>query len=101
MHCCKLMTEMIADGRFPVEYGPMFREYAISAVKEGERHIVHQQMFWCPWCGKKLPESLREKWFDAIEEMGLDDIDILSDIDGDPRVPEDMKSDAWWRKRVP
>lgn len=94
------MTEMIADERFPVEYGPIFREYTISAIREGGRHSIIQRMFWCPWCGKKLPESLRDMWFDAVEGMGLDDIDIFSDIENDPRIPEDMKSDSWWRKRM-
>lgn len=99
LHCCKLMTDMIGDKRFPVEYGPRFREYAISEVKNGKRGIVHQGLFHCPWCGQKLPESLRNEWFDIIEAMGLDDIDTFSDIEDDPRIPEDMKSDAWWRKQ--
>ena len=98
MHCCKLMAVMIDDKRFPVKYIPMFREYGISAVKPS--HAV-QQMNYCPWCGQKLPESLRDEWFDEIDELGLDDIDLGSIVDGDPRIPEDMKSDAWWRKRYP
>lgn len=31
--------------------------------------------------------------------MGLDDIDIFSEIADDPRIPEEMKSDAWWREQ--
>lgn len=100
MHCCKLMTGMIDDPRFPVEYDPIFREYAISEVKNGKRGMTHQRMFYCPWCGEKLPESLRHEWFNLIEAIGLDDIDIFSDIDRDPRIPEAMKSDAWWRKQT-
>lgn len=99
MHCCKLMTDMIADERFPVVYGRRFREYGISEIENGKCGVVQQRMFYCPWCGQKLPESLRSEWFDAVETMGLDDIDIFSDIANDPRIPDDMKSDAWWRKR--
>ena len=99
IHCCKLMTDMIDDPRFPVEYGPLFREYGISELEDGDPGIVQQRMFHCPWCGGKLPESLRSEWFERIRAMGLDDIDIFSEIADDPRIPEEMKSDAWWRKR--
>ena len=101
MHCCKLMTDMIDDERFPVDYGRRFREYGILRANNGEYGMVQQRMFYCPWCGQKLPGSLRNEWFDAIEAIGLDDIDIFSDIERDPRIPEDMRTDAWWRKRYP
>jgi hypothetical protein len=27
---------------------------------------------FCPSCGKKLPESKRDLWFDEIEKLGID-----------------------------
>ncbi|MEM7780234.1 MAG: hypothetical protein AAF697_07595 [Pseudomonadota bacterium] len=31
-----------------------------------------QQLFYCPWCGEKLPPSQRDRWFDELEAMGID-----------------------------
>jgi uncharacterized protein DUF6980 len=45
------------------------------------------------WCGKDLPAGLRKAWFDILDELGLEP--------DDPRVPEEMKSGAWWRARKP
>lgn len=45
----------------------------------------------CPWCGEKLPTSLRDEFFDRLEELGLEP----NDLD----VPLDLRSDAWWRIR--
>ncbi|WP_425302983.1 DUF6980 family protein [Nocardia otitidiscaviarum] len=44
---------------------------------------------YCPWCGAKLPDSLRDEWFDRIFDLGLDGPE-------DVRIPVDMRTDAWW-----
>lgn len=46
-----------------------------------------QQLFYCPWCGEKLPPSQRDRWFDELEAQGIDPMD-------DP-VPEPFRSGAW------
>lgn len=33
---------------------------------------VSQQIYFCPWCGEKLPDSQRSRWFDELETLGLD-----------------------------
>ncbi|MBP2097330.1 DUF6980 family protein [Enterococcus rivorum] len=40
----------------------------------------------CPFCGKILPESKRNQWFNELEELGLDD--PMSDI---KNIPEKYK----------
>jgi hypothetical protein len=27
---------------------------------------------YCPWCGSKLPDSQRDRWFDEVERLGVD-----------------------------
>ena len=60
-------------------YGLIIHDGGRSSVR-----ITH-----CPWCGTKLPESLREEWFDRLDRLGLEP--------GDPAIPESMRSDDWWR----
>ena len=52
---------------------------------------------FCPWTGMKLSEGVGDAFFRIVEdELGLKDFVPTRD-DGD--LPEDMRSDAWWRKR--
>jgi hypothetical protein len=54
-----------------------------------------QRINFCPWCGTKLPENLRDKWFDTL----LEEYDIEDPFDEMHKVPEEFKSDKWWVKR--
>jgi len=42
---------------------------------------------YCPWCGKKLPQSVRNRWFEALQTMGLDP--------GDDRIPPEFEDERW------
>ena len=44
-----------------VQYDTRFDEYAIVLPEDGSLMCFD----FCPWCGKKLPESRREEWFEA------------------------------------
>ena len=52
-----------------IHYEPRFEEYGIPIPDGGQSEIVIR---FCPWCGKALPPSRRNAWFDAIEAMGLE-----------------------------
>ena len=69
-----------------IQYDSRFDEYWVEAGS------ARQSLFYCPWCGEKLPESQRDKWFDEVEAMGLDPW-------GDD-VPEPYRSDEWRRPRT-
>ena len=45
---------------------------------------------FCPWCGAKLPESLRERWFAELQALGFDD-------PSEQDIPERYRGDAWYR----
>jgi hypothetical protein len=60
--------------------------------------IVHDggssfiEISFCPWCGAKLPESKRERWFNELEAKGVD----LENPD--VKIPERYLDDRWWKK---
>lgn len=71
-----------------VRYDSRLDEYWIDAGS------ARQCLCYCPWCGEKLPPSKRNEWFDAVEALGLDPWQ-------DDGVPEEFRSDAWWKASGP
>jgi len=88
-HCCGQMTRYLEDPRINVHYCPKFREYSTYLINSPAK----QCYFYCPWCGKKLPESLRDEYFKILrEEYKMNDI-------RSPKIPDELKTDKWWKKR--
>ena len=85
--CCKEMLDNIQETAC-VNYNERFNEFTI-ACNDGTRSGVC--LFFCPWCGKKLPESKRKRWFEHLEKMGFDAPLFCEDI------PEKYKTAEWWR----
>jgi hypothetical protein len=52
-----------------ITYVSRFREYGL-VVHDGGRSVVTIE--YCPWCGAALPASVRDRWFETIEGLGLD-----------------------------
>jgi len=69
-------------------YEAAVREYFIESC----RHNAIYTIEYCPWCGSKLPSYLGSEHIDAIEEAGYTGFD-------DPNLPEEFKTDEWWKKR--
>jgi hypothetical protein len=92
-HCCIDFNLHANEKERIALYIPEFREHNIRVSES-----ILQEMFFCPWCGKKFPESLREKFFDTLES----DYNISTDI-GEyktrPDIPSEFQSDEWWKKR--
>ena len=102
-YCCKFMEQQL-DGscRGPeghvtdttqcpdqvICYSAKLREYSISAISSPSYTATY-----CSSCGVKFPTDLRDEWFDIIEGMGLDPW-----MDRD-KIPEEFKTDAWWKNR--
>lgn len=82
------METHVLDPDVPLVYNPRFREYGIRVLDGGSSV---QLIGFCPWCGNKLPESLRDAWVERLTEMNLEP--------GDAEIPEEMKSDAWWKNQ--
>jgi hypothetical protein len=85
-HHCPDMLAALADADVPIVYNDKFREYGLRILDGGSAVLLIRH---CPWCGKELPSSLRDEWFDELERRGL--------RPDDPDIPEDLRSGAWWR----
>lgn len=89
-HCCEEMSHAIREGEIAIRYVDKFREYGIAILDGGTAHQVIQ---YCPWCGAKLPLSLRDEWFARLQDLGLEP--------GDAAIPKSMKNSEWWKKKTP
>lgn len=88
-HCCSNMREMI-DEENSIVFIPEFREYGVPICDGGSSFL---EMQFCPWCGKKLPGSLREEYFSILDEMGINYPCPPEDL------PENMRSGKWWQEK--
>jgi hypothetical protein len=84
-----MMERNLREGETAIRYDAKFREYGIPVLDGGSSMI---KIMFCPWCGQKLPESFRDKWFEVLASKNLD-------LD-DPAIPQDMLSDAWWKRSI-
>ena len=75
-----------------IYYSSKFNEYGLP-VHDGEngRATSYVLIQHCPWCGKKLPESRREEWFDRLESLGFD-----SPFDDRDNIPAKFKTSEWY-----
>lgn len=87
-HCCKNMSFFLQEGKVGISYTNYERLYSIDL-----RHIdALQKIYYCPWCGSKLPKALDDKWLDDLKKLGFKD-------PNKQQIPEEFKTDEWWKKR--
>lgn len=86
MHCCQDMRDALAQD-VAIIYIQKFREYGIRILDGGSSYKV---INYCPWCGIRLPSSLRDLWFDTIERLGLEPESA--------DLPVQYQTDAWWKR---
>jgi hypothetical protein len=85
-NCCEQMSKNIEIKT--LEFNSKYREWGINISDGGSSKMLIE---YCPWCGKMLPVSVRDNWFDILEDM---DIDVYGDD-----IPAEFKSDKWWIER--
>lgn len=99
-YCCEDIKILIEDQETPFEYDPKIREYSIvekpKAFRQKNELTIGYSIAYCPRCGEKYPENLRDEWFDIIEKKfgiyGLLDKKIK-------QLPIEFTTEEWWRKR--
>lgn len=91
-HCCLTMDTELARKGGLIVYGQRFREYGVKIPKSTGGML----MDYCMFCGTKLPLSVRDEWFNILEqEYGLE-----RPCSGDKKkVPEEFLTDKWWKNR--
>ena len=95
--CCEYMERQV-DINY-IEYCESSREYLFRFDEKClEDAFTLGSLWYCPWCGTKLPKELGDEWVDTLyHEYGLKS-PCEGDEDAD-KVPEEFKSDKWWKKR--
>lgn len=73
-----------------IYYSSKFNEYGIP-IYDGENGISTSYILIknCPWCGKILPASKRDEWFETLEKLGYD-------IPFDENIPKKFKTSEWY-----
>ena len=106
-HCCDEMKYYLEERRVLIYYNPLFREYfiGVKSYPWGK-----QAIYCCPWCGKKFPSSLVDRYIDVLSEEyeilyypvtgeyfnDSEDISVSYKVEN---IPKEFKSDEWWKKR--
>lgn len=87
------MAKAINDPRIGINYYKRFRRYSIDLMGGH----AQQQAFYCPFCGNKLPSELGDQYVDILKK----EYNIYDHWDeGQTKlIPEEFKSDEWWKKR--
>ena len=87
--CCEDITSSLKDGT--IDYTPSLRIYGIHTKTNSVVSI-----YFCPWCASPLPNQLYTKIHKILDgEYGIKN----PDIEEYTNIPEEFKSDAWWKKR--
>src|SRR5258708_2800309 len=91
-HCCLTMDAELSKDGAVLYYSPRYREYGVKLPKSSGGIL----MDYCMFCGKKLPKSVSDEWFEILEkEYGLE-----RPLTGDKKkVPKEFVTDEWWKKR--
>ena len=100
--CCPKMYKNKAefkkekDRDHDVIFDSVWREYMIHSYKDRSYGDFCSIINYCPWCGAELPKVLSDEWFDILEEeYGIED----PTNEEKDKVPEEFKTDEWWKKR--
>ena len=105
--CAKLKREIeekdpLIDYKEILKYDKQRRYYAIVC---DEKKKVDLPMDYCPFCGKKFPENLCEKFEEVLcEEYGPEYLTstgktIFDTIPAAKSLPSEFQTDEWWKKR--
>jgi len=102
-HCCIYMDYALSgkNGNL-VEYMPEVRSYSLRFYREDEFTGMEKELWYCPWCGKKLPKDLNEEWGEILKnEYGMTTKDLFNKKGrwDELKVPEELRTDEWWKKR--
>lgn len=68
-------------------YSAKLREYSLRPIG-----LYNYTIHYCPSCGNKFPNSLRDTWCDELKKLGVSPWEVSA-------RPEEFKTDAWWKGR--
>ena len=85
-----VLFESIERDDSPIIYISKFRKFGLRVIerKTSLRENIFDHISFCPFTGKKLPNSLRDLWFEKLEDLGLEP--------NSPSIPQHMRTEEWW-----
>jgi hypothetical protein len=83
--CCSQMAYAVDSDEVPIQYTVYIREFVIRILDGGGSGL---EIRYCPWCGDKLPEGLRDLWFDTLMQRGIDP--------GVDDIPPEFTDQRWY-----
>lgn len=97
-HCCERMNfyANLYDQAFPdpfdnadnlIFYSARFDEYGLIIHDGGASYVLIQH---CPFCGRELPQSRRDLWFETLQALGYSK-------PLEQEIPQEFEDDAWYR----
>ncbi|MDX8361787.1 DUF6980 family protein [Cytobacillus sp. IB215316] len=97
-HCCETMTHYV---NFKCKQHPNIFDCPDSLIHYTENLdeyglIIHDggtsvlTIYYCPWCGNKLPESKRDLWFETLYKLVFDD-------PTEQRIPDEFLTEKWYK----
>ncbi len=89
-HCCMTMHyELLSEASLLI-YNIQWREYGIKLYRPNTGYLLMQ---YCTDCGTKLPDSLKNMWFNILKEEYF----LIDPIENDKElIPEKFLTDEWW-----
>ena len=97
--CCQNLYNLYQDPECPLQYEPEKRRIrffsAPPAYRKKGQYLVVYDIFYCPSCGKELPDDLAKEWADTIrEKFGVYNILDKKQLS---KVPPEYFCDKWWK----
>ena len=101
MICCLELDNAFKIPNIPIGYSAALREcylYVTNINIFNEKFIDMspkcckkvQLLYYCPFCGRCLPDSLRDKWYDTLVSFGYEE-------PWEDEIPEEFKNDSWYK----
>ncbi|MBU0632390.1 hypothetical protein KKA17_07085 [bacterium] len=84
---CKIHKDKYECADALISYSSKFDEYGLLIHDGGTSSI---SINYCPWCGKKLPDSKRDRWFEELEKLGFNN-------PFEENIPKKFKDDSWYK----
>ncbi len=101
------MRAWLKEIGIPVVYFPITREYALEMVSSKypvglneeivKYSILFYRFYFCPGCGEKLRESLRNTYIETLKKEF--NINLPITYEKEKIIPEEFRSNKWWKKR--